>query len=262
VHVELIVLGSSAGVPTAHRFPTALALKVDEALYLVDCGAPVVTLLKALGEDPRAIQAVFLTHWHPDHAASLPMLIQDLQLTGRAAPLPVYGPMGTAQKLDDLLRLFLIPREVLPFTLTGSDIMDGPAFADERVRVEYIPTNHLNTDRWRELDAAHHPRRWPVACGVIVTIGAERILISGDIRSSRDLVPYVADCSLVSHEFGHMPLESIRDFAIAHRIKRLLVTHIHHEWDERTEEMRRILAQGYQGEILIGADGLRIPLAP
>ncbi len=262
MHAALIVLGSSAGVPTAHRFPTALALKVDEALYLVDCGAPVVTLLKALGEDPRAIQAVFLTHWHPDHAASLPMLIQDLQLTGRAAPLPIYGPTGTAQKLDDLLRLFLIPREVLPFTLTGSDITDGPAFADGYVRVEYIPTNHLNTDRWRELDAAHDRRLWPVACGVIATIGAERVLISGDIRSSRDLAPYVAGCSLVSHEFGHMPLESIRDFAIAHRIKRLLVTHIHHEWDERTEEMRRILTEGYEGEVFIGADGLRIPLAP
>jgi len=87
-------------------------------------------------------------------------------------------------------------------------------------------------------------------------------LLSGDIRSSGDLAPHVADCSLVSHEFGHMPLESIRDFAIAHRIKRLLVTHIHHEWDERTAEMRRILAEGYEGEIFVGADGLRIPLAP
>ena len=125
VSPELIVLGSSAGIPTATRFPTALALKVDEALYLVDCGAPVVNRLKALGEDPRSIRAVFLTHWHPDHAVSLPMLLQDLQLTLRREPLALYGPAGTAAKLDDLLRIFLIPREVLPYDLRGVDVVEG-----------------------------------------------------------------------------------------------------------------------------------------
>lgn len=259
---ELIILGSSAGVPTANRCPTALLLKVDDALYLVDCGAPVVNRLKALGEDPLALRAVFLTHWHPDHTTSLPMLLQELQLTGRREPLTIYGPPGTADKLDDLLRLYLIPRQVLPYDLLGADIADGPAFEDARVRVRYFPTNHLNSAEWRDLDAACDNRLYPFACGIIAEIGPIRVLISGDIKSSDDLAPYVEGCSLVSHEYGHMSLESIRDFAIRHRIKRLLVTHIHHGWDIRGDEMGRILSDGYQGALFVGADGLRIPLEP
>jgi ribonuclease BN (tRNA processing enzyme) len=259
---ELIVLGSSAGVPTATRFPTALALKVGDALYLVDCGAPVANRLKALGEDPRSIRAVFLTHWHPDHATSLPMLIQDLQLTRRHEPLTVYGPPGTAEKLDDLLRLFLIPRAVLPYDLVGADVTAGQVFADATVQVRCFPTNHLNTAQWQKLHAAHGNRLWPLAYGLLIDVGPMRVLISGDIRSSADLAPRVQGCSLVSHEFGHMPLEQIRDFAIRHQVKRLLVTHIHHDWDTAAAEMRRTLSDGYAGALFIGADGLRIPLEP
>jgi ribonuclease BN (tRNA processing enzyme) len=259
---ELIILGSSAGVPTGRRFPTALLFKIDGALYLVDCGAPVVNRLKALGESPLALRAVFLTHWHPDHATSLPMLLQDLQLTGRKEPLTVYGPPGTSAKLDSLLRIFLIPREVLPYSLAGADVADGCAFEDGWVRIDYFPTNHLNTPGWRELDAAHDGHLWPFACGVAIEIGPIRVVISGDIQGSDDLVPYIGGASLVSHEYGHMSLESIRDFAVDHSIKRLLVTHIHHEWDTRPDELRRILSDGFQGELFLGSDGLRIPLEP
>jgi ribonuclease BN (tRNA processing enzyme) len=256
----LIVLGSSAGIPTATRFPTALVLKVGDALYLVDCGAPVSNRLKALGEDPRSIQAVFLTHWHPDHATALPMLLQDLQLTRRREPLTVHGPPGTAEKLDDLLRLYLIPREVLPYDLVGADVTAGQMFEDQQVRVRYFPTNHLNTEEWQKLHVAYGNRLWPLAYGVVVDIGPIRVLLSGDIRSSEDLAPYVEGCSLVSHEFGHLPLEQLRDFAIRQQVKRLLVTHIHHDWDTAAAEMRRVLSDRYGGELLIGADGLRIPL--
>lgn len=260
---ELIVLGSSAGIPTATRFPTALALKIDDALYLVDCGAPVVNRLKALGEDPGTIRAVFLTHWHPDHAVSLPMLLQDLQLTGRSDPLAVYGPAGTSAKLDDLLRIFLIPREVLPYDLRGVDVVAGQVFEDDRVCVQYHPTQHFDSEEWPRLDAVYGHRLWPLAYSITATIGSSiKILISGDIKNSDDLAPHVTGCSLVSHECGHIPLEHIRDFAIQQGIKRLLVTHIHHRWDTAIEPMRRILTDGYAGELILGSDGLRIPLRP
>ena len=68
------------------------------------------------------------------------------------------------------------------------------------------------------------------------------------------------DIKSVSHEFGHISLQQIRDFAIRHKIKRLLVTHIHHDWDTAVDEMRRVLSDGYKGELFIGTDGMRIPL--
>lgn len=257
---ELIILGSSAGVPTANRFPTAMALKTGEGLYLVDCGAPVVNQLKRLGEDPREIRGIFLTHWHPDHAHGLPMLLQDLQLTGRREPLTVYGPPGTKDKLDDLLRLFLIPREILPYTLTAVDIDPGVVFADEHVRISYFPTRHLAAENWQKLDAVYGGRLWPLAYGLVCELAGARVLISGDIRSSEDLVPHVDGCTLVSHEFGHPLLEKIRDFAVEHKLPRLLITHIHHKYDAREDDLRAVMTDGYAGELLVAHDLMRITL--
>jgi ribonuclease BN (tRNA processing enzyme) len=259
---ELLILGSSAGVPTANRYPTAMALKTGGGLYLLDCGAPVSNHLKRMGEDPRTIRAVFLTHWHPDHAHGLPMLLQDLQLTGRREPLTIYGPPGTSEKLDDLLRLFLIPREILPYTLTAVDVQPGAVFTDEHLRVAYFPTRHLAADQWQTLDDTYGQRLWPLAFGLLLQVADQRILISGDIRSSEDLEPYVEGCSLVSHEFGHMVIDQIRHFAIKHKLPRLLIAHLHHRYDhaDGEAEIRAAIADGYEGELLVARDLMRIAL--
>lgn len=261
-NAELLILGSSAGVPTANRYPTAMAVKAGGVLYLLDCGAPVSSHLKRMGEDPRAIRAIFLTHWHPDHAHGLPMLLQDLQLTGRREPLTIYGPPGTGEKLDDLLRLFLIPREILPYTLNAVDIEPGFLFADEHLHVTYFPTRHLAADQWQTLDEAYGQRLWPLAFGLLLDLADERILISGDIRTSNDLEPYVDCCSLVSHEFGHMAIEQIREFAMAHKLPRLLIAHLHHRYDhaDGEAEIRAVMAEGYDGELLVARDLMRISL--
>ncbi|HUC93833.1 MAG TPA: MBL fold metallo-hydrolase [Paenibacillus sp.] len=78
---ELLILDTSAGVSTVSCHHFSMAVKKDGRLYLIDCGGPVCMLLQQMGEDPRNIDTVFLTHWHPDHVSGLTMLLQNLQLT-------------------------------------------------------------------------------------------------------------------------------------------------------------------------------------
>jgi len=257
---ELLILGSSAGVTTANRFQTAMALKAGGGLYVLDCGAPVCNVLKRMEENPLEIRAVFLTHWHPDHAQHLPMLLQELQLTGRREPLTIYGPTGTESKVNDLLRLFLIPKEILPYTLHVVDVNPGTVFRDDHVAVSYFPTSHLSTEKWHHLDEVYGGRLWPLAYGLLLDTAEGRLLVSGDIRSSADLEPYVQGCTLVSHEFGHMALEQIRDFAVRNQIPRLLVSHLHHRYDTREEEIRSAIADQFHGELLVARDMLRVSL--
>ena len=68
---------------------------------------------------------------------------------GLAGPLPsppssIRSEKSKPQNAGDLLRLFLIPREVLPYDLTGVDVTAGQVFEDAEVRVRYFRTNHLN----------------------------------------------------------------------------------------------------------------------
>ena len=76
----LRVLGSTSGLVPGASFCTALVVQSGGDAFLLDAGAPVATLLPQAGVDLRTLRAVLLTHWHADHSAGLPLLLQRLWL--------------------------------------------------------------------------------------------------------------------------------------------------------------------------------------
>ena len=99
---ELIVLGSSASVPDAEHDTVSLALQGSDWAVLVECGGSPLQKLAQLGIGLEELQALILSHQHPDHIYGLPALVQGLWIGGRENPLPIYGP---AQALDRAMAL-------------------------------------------------------------------------------------------------------------------------------------------------------------
>lgn len=100
------LLGTGAAVSDAHRSTTMLAVEAageTGGFVLVDCGGDAVQCLLESGLNPVDIEAVVLTHQHPDHISGFPLLIEKLWLLGRRRPLPVLGP---ADALDVAERVF------------------------------------------------------------------------------------------------------------------------------------------------------------
>lgn len=114
---ELIVLGTAASVPDAEHDTIGLALRGPGWCVLVDCGGSPLHKLARLGVDMDSIHAVVLTHRHADHLYGLPMLVQGLWLSGREAPLPVYGPSETLDVARTLLGLFSLDERPDMFSL-------------------------------------------------------------------------------------------------------------------------------------------------
>jgi ribonuclease BN (tRNA processing enzyme) len=52
------------------------------------------------------IAAVFLTHLHSDHTSGLPDLFNTSWVMGRKQPLQLYGPRGTQELVDGLLKFY------------------------------------------------------------------------------------------------------------------------------------------------------------
>lgn len=88
-------LGTGAAVSDPHRTTTMLAVERGEpgaGFVLVDCGGDAVHRLLRAGLDPAAVEAVVLTHQHPDHISGFALLVEKLWLLGRCEPVPVLGP--------------------------------------------------------------------------------------------------------------------------------------------------------------------------
>ena len=100
------LLGTGSANAGPDRTTTMLAVEHDGRLVLIDCGGDAVQRMEACGLDPLGLDAVVLTHEHPDHISGYPLLLEKLWLMGRRDPLPVYGPAATLEKARALFAIF------------------------------------------------------------------------------------------------------------------------------------------------------------
>ncbi|MCH7639654.1 MAG: MBL fold metallo-hydrolase [Bacteroidetes bacterium] len=104
------LLGTGAAVSDPHRTTTMLAVEEAGRFVLVDCGGDAFQRVLAAGLDPANLDAVILTHEHPDHVSGYPLLIEKLWLFGRREPIPVYGPAPTLHLARTLFGAFSTDR--------------------------------------------------------------------------------------------------------------------------------------------------------
>jgi ribonuclease BN (tRNA processing enzyme) len=269
--VSLLVLGSASGVPTGDRFCTSFALRGPDGLLLLDCGAPASTLLYRYGEDPAQVQAILLTHFHVDHTADLPVLVQQLWLLNarRSTPLrvPVYGPPGTEARLEWLKRFHLMrlpglypPAELDP--VAARDAAAGTRYPlGPSSEVEFFATTHFpppwDRPEFREANFGQPL----VPYGMVVRAAGRTIVYSGDSRRADEVAPYLAGCTVLVHELGHHEPAQVCRLAAAHRVPHLLLTHLHPRYDQADAELAAAAAAaGYAGALSIARDGLRLAL--
>jgi len=89
--MTLYTLGTGAAVSDPFRSTTMLAVEAAQRVILIDCGGDVGQRAMAAGIPLDRIEALILTHEHPDHVAGFPLLMEKLWLSGRERSLTVYG---------------------------------------------------------------------------------------------------------------------------------------------------------------------------
>lgn len=138
------VLGSSGAYPTISNPCSSVLVELDGFRILLDAGYSTFPALlhHATAE---AIDAVIVTHGHPDHCADLHPLLRARALGGGSPPpLPLYCPPGA---LDAVLALdrpgmldpFYDLREFTP----GSSLTIGPWEVQTRLLPHSLPNAGL-----------------------------------------------------------------------------------------------------------------------
>ncbi|HIE5386943.1 TPA: ribonuclease Z [Enterobacter cancerogenus] len=141
--MELIFLGTSAGVPTRSRNVTAILLDLQHptraGLWLFDCGEGTQHQLLRTAWHPGKLDNIFITHLHGDHLFGLPGLLCSRSMAGIAHPLTIYGPTGIAEFVETTLRL---SGSWTDYPLEVVEIGEGLVFEDECYRVTARRLNH------------------------------------------------------------------------------------------------------------------------
>ncbi|MBC1499509.1 ribonuclease Z [Listeria weihenstephanensis] len=140
--MELIFLGTGAGVPSKGRNVTAIALTMlneRNSIWLFDCGEATQHQILRSSIKLSKLEKIFITHLHGDHIFGLPGLISSRSFQGGETPLTIYGPAG----LESFIRTSLaVSGTHLKYPLDIVEIKDDLVFEDSEFKVTCKELDH------------------------------------------------------------------------------------------------------------------------
>src|SRR3954454_17958571 len=106
--LEVLFLGTGAGIPAKLRNVTSIALKLLEergTIWLFDCGEATQHQILHTSIKPSRIENIFITHLHGDHIYGLPGMLSSRSFQGGETDVTVYGPKGIKEYIETSLKV-------------------------------------------------------------------------------------------------------------------------------------------------------------
>lgn len=143
--VEIIMLGTSAGIPTRQRAHPSIFLTYkakNEFCYLLDCGEGTQRQILFAGLNPMKLNEIFITHWHGDHYLGLPGLIDTMGFENREKPLTIYAP--EAERIKRILNWGYPSKkfEIIPKDIPAKGKKITTLLETENFKIISVPVEH------------------------------------------------------------------------------------------------------------------------
>jgi len=245
--MRLQVLGSSGGYARADNPCTGFYLEAGEARLWIDAGHGTFSALRRR-VDFRVLDAVILSHLHPDHCVDLYALQVALVWgEGKGTKIPLYAPPGARETLVPLLF------ENGPAKFDGAFdyhvIEEGREIEVKGVRGTFLRTQH------------------PIHTLAMRLSTSEGVLTySSDTGPETDLASFARGSDLALFEatyqeaFGgapvHLSATEAAERAVRAEVGRLALTHIWPPLDPRVSLEEGIAAAGGIPVVLAEPDGV------
>ncbi|GAA5198980.1 MBL fold metallo-hydrolase [Rugosimonospora acidiphila] len=247
--MRLTVLGACGAWPAAGQACSGFLVERDGFRLLVDVGY--ATVPRLLEHCPaNRVDAVFVSHGHPDHCADLNPLLRARSLGAARPPrpLPVYSLAGA---LDRVLAL------------------DRPGMLDDAYTLHEFGAG----EQWEIGPFRAYTRllpHWTPNAGVRLEAGGRALAYTGDTGPSPEVVELArgADALLAEASFAdEVPEDSRHDLTSAADagrqaaqagVGRLVLTHLFPDTDP--DAARAAATGAYRGDIAVAAPGLVVDL--
>ncbi len=273
--MRVTLLGTGFPRPNPRRRGPSQLVESGTEHFLVDCGSGVVCQLVARGVSPLEVHHVFLTHHHSDHTIDLGHLILSRWIMGQNAPLHVWGPRGTRQYVDDLLRLHDYDIQVRRAhqdrrpgpRVEVQEIHAGVIFESPDIRVTAFLVDHFPVEP---------------AFGFRFDGPERSVAISGDTRPCENLIAHCRGVDLLIHECtdvttlplnpgGGFPSREIQVARLASyhtlpdqvgkvaaraEVKTLVLSHLVERTDP--DQLRQAVGRDFGGRIVVGEDLMEV----
>ncbi|MGW4671005.1 ribonuclease Z [Streptomyces sp. NPDC004324] len=293
---ELVVLGTASQVPTRHRNHNGYLLRWDGEGLLFDPGEGTQRQMLRAGVAAHDLHRICVTHFHGDHSLGLAGVIQRINLDRVPHEITAHYPRS-GQAFFDRLRYATAYRETVELTeapvdadgvlaVTGSYTLEARRLSHP---VESFGYRLVEPDGRRMLPerlAAHGVRGPDV--GRIQREGAlggvtlddvsevrrgQRFAFVMDTRLCEGVVALAEGCDLlviestfldederIASDHGHLTAGQAARVARDAGVRHLVLTHFSQRYADPGEFERQARAAGFDGELTVARDLMRVPV--
>ncbi|MFD5116600.1 ribonuclease Z [Streptomyces sp. NPDC058391] len=293
---ELVVLGTASQVPTRHRNHNGYLLRWDGEGLLFDPGEGTQRQMLRAGVAAHDINRICVTHFHGDHALGLAGVIQRINLDQVPHPVTAHYP-ASGQHFFDRLRYATAYRESVELTEApvGGDgvLARTAAYTLDAYKLSHPVESYgyrlTEPDGLRMLPArlaAHgiagpdvgRLRREGTLNGVSLdevseTRRGQRFAFVMDTRLCDGAYALAEGCDMLviestfldederlATDHGHLTAGQAGRVAREAGVRHLVLTHFSQRYGDPDEFERQARAAGFDGELTVAADLVRVPL--
>ncbi|MFF4583991.1 ribonuclease Z [Streptomyces sp. NPDC001388] len=293
---ELVVLGTASQVPTRHRNHNGYLLRWDGEGILFDPGEGTQRQMLRAGVAAHDIDRICVTHFHGDHSLGLAGVVQRINLDQVPHEVTVHYP-ESGQRFFDRLRYATAYRETVelteaPVSADGAVGSLGSCTLEARRLshpVESYGYRLIEPDGRRMLPErlAAHGIKGPDV-GLLQREGSVRGVSLDDVSEIRrgQRFAFVMDTRMcegvhalaegadmlviestfldederLAVEHGHLTAGQAARAARDAGVRHLVLTHFSQRYSEPDDFERQARAAGFDGELTVAHDLLRVPL--
>ncbi|MEV6026928.1 ribonuclease Z [Streptomyces sp. NPDC052036] len=293
---ELVVLGTASQVPTRQRNHNGYLLRWDGEGILFDPGEGTQRQMLRAGVAAHDLHRICVTHFHGDHALGLAGVIQRINLDKVPHEITAHYPRS-GQRFFERLRYATAYRETVSLTeapvaedgvlaTTGAYTLEARRLSHP---VESFGYRLIEPDGRRMLperlaehgitgpDVGRLQREGSLGGVLLETVSevrrGQRFAFVMDTRLCEGVYALAEGCDLLviestfldedeqfAVEYGHLTAGQAARVARETGVRHLVLTHFSQRYSEPEEFERQARAAGFEGELTVAHDLLRVPV--
>lgn len=248
---EVVILGCANAVPDLHHDNAHIYLSSGSHKVLIDCGSMPIQRLQQLGLGCEDLTDIILTHFHPDHVATAPLLLMGLWLMGRKKTLMLYGIPHVIDRLITTMELFDWESWPNFYPINFQHIPESPmsmVIDTLDLRVYGSPVRHLIPTMGFRFELKNPHRVVTYSC---------------DTEPCPEVVELAQECDVLIHESagdlkGHTSPSQAGAVAQEAGAKTLCL--IHYPTGADPQKMIEEARREFAGRVFVAVDGMSVDL--